>query len=116
MNESIKNCYGVETSLIESKNGISIKCVFKDSSGVSKVIDDYKENFYLDSELLFIWLIWFISMSLFILVLAYKQDIEIVNLPFGRNYSSLALSVFDQKSGVTSKQTEKSIDTTISTL
>jgi hypothetical protein len=51
LNESIKNCYGVETSLIESTNGASIKCVFKDSSEVSNQIDDYKENFYLDSEL-----------------------------------------------------------------
>jgi hypothetical protein len=28
---------------------------------VSEVIDGYKENFYLDSELLFDWLIWFAS-------------------------------------------------------
>jgi hypothetical protein len=53
LNESIKNCFGVETSLIESTNGSSIKCVFKNSSEVSEVIDGYKENFYLDSELLF---------------------------------------------------------------
>jgi hypothetical protein len=60
-------------------------------------------------------------LPLFILLSDYEQDIEIVDLPFGRNYSSLALSVFDQKSGVTSKTTEDSsfnelIDTTISTL
>ncbi len=60
------------------------------------------------------------GLPLFILLLVYKQDIEIVDLPFGRNYSSLALSVFDQKSGVTSKKTEdlistELIDTTIST-
>jgi predicted AlkP superfamily phosphohydrolase/phosphomutase len=60
-------------------------------------------------------------LPLIILLLVYKQDIEIVDLPFGRNYSNLTLSVFDQKSGVTSKITEESlftelIDTTISTL
>ncbi len=60
LSESIKNCFGVETSLIESTNNSSIKCVFKDSTEMSKVIDDFKENFYLDSELLFDWLIWFI--------------------------------------------------------
>ena len=61
LNKSIQNCFGVETSLIESTNGSSIKCVFKNSSEVSEVIDGYKENFYLDSELLFNWLIWFAS-------------------------------------------------------
>ena len=45
----IKDCYGVETSLIESSN--QIKCVFKDSSDVSNEIDDNKENFILDGEL-----------------------------------------------------------------
>jgi hypothetical protein len=55
-------------------------------------------------------------LPLIILLLVYKQDIEIVDLPFGRFYSSLALRVFDQKSGVTSKQIEETIDTTISTL
>ena len=65
LNESIKNCHGVETSLIESTNGTRIKCVFKDSTEMSKVVDDFKENFYLDSESLFNWLIWFISMYLF---------------------------------------------------
>ena len=60
------------------------------------------------------------GLPLIILLLVYKQDIEIVDLPFGRNYSNLTLSVFDQKSGVTSKLTEDSIsfeliDTTIST-
>ncbi len=60
------------------------------------------------------------GLPLIILLLVYKQDIEIVDLPFGRNYSNLTLSVFDQKSGVTSKQTEESIfteliDTAIST-
>ena len=64
MNESIKKCYGVETSLIESTNGIRIKCVFKDSTEMSKVIDEYKENFYLDCKLLFNWLIWFASIYL----------------------------------------------------
>ncbi len=49
LNESIENCHGVETSLIESMNGIRIKCVFKNSSEMS-VIDDFKENFYLDCE------------------------------------------------------------------
>jgi hypothetical protein len=121
MNESIKKCYGVETSLIESTNGIRIKCVFKDSLEVMNQIDDFKENFYLESELSFNWLIWFFSMSLFILLSDYEQYITIVDLPFGRIYSSLALSVFDLTSGVTSKQTEEStstklIDTTISTL
>jgi hypothetical protein len=61
LNESIKNCHGVETSLIESTNGTRIKCVFKDSTEMSKVVDDFKENFYLDCELLFDWLIWFAS-------------------------------------------------------
>ncbi len=61
------------------------------------------------------------GLPLIILLLVYKQDIEIVDLPFGRIYSNLTLSVFDQKSGVTSKQTEEStstetIDSTISTL
>ena len=60
------------------------------------------------------------GLPLIILLLVYKQDIEIVDLPFGRIYSNLTLSVFDQKSGVTSKLTEDSIsfeliDTTIST-
>jgi hypothetical protein len=59
-------------------------------------------------------------LPLIVLLLVYKQDIEIVDLPFGRTYSNLTLSVFDQKSGVTSKQTEESTstelkDTTIST-
>jgi hypothetical protein len=80
-----------------------------------------KRTFILIVSNYLIWLIWFISLSLFILLSDYEQDIEIVDLPFGRNYSSLALSVFDQKSGVTSKKTEEStsteiIDTTISTL
>jgi hypothetical protein len=76
----------LQTSLIESKNGISIKCVFKDSSEMSEVIDGFKENFYIESELLFNWLIWFISLSLFALLLDYEQDIEIVDLTFGRIY------------------------------
>ncbi len=57
LKESIKNCFGVETSLIESTNNSSIKCIFKDSTEMSQVIDEYKENFYLDCELLFNWLI-----------------------------------------------------------
>jgi hypothetical protein len=57
LKESIKNCFSVETSLIESTNGLRIKCAFKDNSKVSEVIDDYKENFYLDCELFFNWLI-----------------------------------------------------------
>jgi hypothetical protein len=68
LNESITNCHGVETSLIESTNGILIKCVFKNSSVMSNEIDNFKENFYLDCKFLFNFLIWFISLSLFIIL------------------------------------------------
>ena len=46
----IKDCYGVETSLIELVDGLKIKCVFRDSWKEGNEIDDNKENFILDGE------------------------------------------------------------------
>jgi len=54
-------------------------------------------------------------LSLILLVL--NQEIGIVDLPFGKNYSNFILRVYDQRSGLTSQPTYESteiIDTTIS--
>ena len=56
-------------------------------------------------------------LSLILLVL--NQEIEIVDLPFGKNYSNFILRVYDQRSGLTSPEPDEPssteiIDTTIS--